>query len=127
MIHVQTVHHVAVNVTDLERAERFYREVLGLEPVPRPHFAVAGTWYQLGDTQLHLIVYPPTHTLRGTTKVDIAEGHVALRVRSYAETVAHLKAHGVDMIDLPQNSTPWTQVYITDPDGNIIELNCDRA
>jgi catechol-2,3-dioxygenase len=40
--------------------------------------------------------------------------------------VAHLKAHGIAMIDLPTNSTAWTQVYISDPDGNIIEFNCDR-
>lgn len=126
MIRVKFVHHVAINVTDLARAERFYRDVLGLEPVERPQFAVAGTWYQLGDTQLHLVVYPPTHTLRGTTHVDIAEGHFALRVESYADTVAHLKAHGITMIDLPKNTTPWTQVYISDPDGNIIEFNCDR-
>jgi hypothetical protein len=27
------------------------------------------------------------------------------------------------MKDRPQNPTPWPQIYVTDPDGNVIELN----
>jgi catechol-2,3-dioxygenase len=25
------------------------------------------------------------------------------------------------------NVTPWAQIYVTDPDGNVIELNVERA
>jgi hypothetical protein len=40
--------------------------------------------------------------------------------------VARLKSFGVACLELPDNPTPWAQIYTTDPDGNIIEFNVDR-
>jgi catechol 2,3-dioxygenase-like lactoylglutathione lyase family enzyme len=121
-------HHVAICVTDLERSKRFYEDVLGLTPIARPAFTVAGAWYELGDgTQLHLIVHRHPRTLRGTRDVDILDGHFAFRIRDYDQAVAHLRAHGVEPYELPDNVTPWKQLYFTDPDGNEIELNVDRS
>ena len=128
MLDLRRSHHVAICVTDLERSKRFYADVLGLAEIPRPPFTVAGAWYELPDgTQVHLIVHSQPRTLRGTRAVDILDGHVAFRVADYDGAVAHLKAHGVECFELPQNVTPWKQVYFTDPDGNEIELNVDRA
>ena len=53
-------HHIALSVTDMDRATWFYSEVLGLEPIERPPFDFGGAWYQLGEHTLHLIVHPPT-------------------------------------------------------------------
>lgn len=118
---------MAVCVTDLERSKRFYEDVLGLRPIDRPAFKAPGAWYELGDgTQVHLIVHERPRTLRGTTAVDILDGHVAFRISDYERAVAHLRAHGVECLELPQNVTPWKQLYFTDPDGNEIELNVDR-
>jgi len=126
MILVETIHHVSITVTDLERSQRFYAGVLGLQEIARPAFDFPGAWYQLGDRQLHLIVHPATRTLRGTTEIDSRDGHFALRVRSYRETRAHLEAAGVHFEDRPRNRTPWPQIYLSDPDGNVIELNAEQ-
>lgn len=126
MIVIETLHHVSITVTDLERAKRFYGGVLCLEEIPRPDFSFAGAWYRLGDRQLHLIVHPHRHTLRGTTEIDSRDGHFAVRVRSYGQTRAHLEASGVPHHDRPHNKTPWPQIYVSDPDGNLIELNAER-
>jgi catechol 2,3-dioxygenase-like lactoylglutathione lyase family enzyme len=50
-----------------------------------------------------------------------------MRVSSYEAAVAHLRAHGLELLERPDNATPWKQIYFTDPDGNVIELNADRA
>ena len=126
MTGVEDLHHVAVNVTDLARAQTFYTTVLGLRELPRPPFDFAGAWYQLGDRQLHLIVHPPTRTLRGTTAIDGRDGHLALRIADFEAAVAHLRRQGVTVHERRDNPTPWAQIYLTDPDGNVIELNAVR-
>ena len=123
---VETLHHVSITVTDLAKAKHFYAVVLGLHERPRPDFDFDGAWYALGDRQLHLIVHPPARTLRGTTDIDGRDGHFALRVSSYEQALAHLRRHGVPLRDRYDNATPWAQIYVTDPDGNVIELNTDR-
>jgi catechol 2,3-dioxygenase-like lactoylglutathione lyase family enzyme len=124
VIEIESLHHVAVCVTDIDRAKQFYSEVLGLKELPRPPFDFGGAWYALGDAQeLHLIVHPPTLTMRRTTDIDAKDGHLAIRVRSYQETLEHLRRHGIECLDRPRNLTPWPQIYVTDPDGNVIEFN----
>ena len=123
----ETLHHVSLSVTDLERAKRFYGKMLGLEELERPAFDFPGAWYALGDRQLHLIVHTAPRSLRGTTEIDSRDGHFALRVRDDQETLAHLRTHGVEVKESPVNATPWAQLYVTDPDGNVIELNVERS
>jgi len=126
VIAIESLHHVALCVTDLHRAKAFYGGVLGLREIPRPPFDFGGAWYELGDDrQLHLIVHPPTRTLRGTRDIDARDGHLAIRVRSYRDTVEHLRRHGIECLESPRNLTPWAQIYVTDPDGNVVEFNTD--
>jgi catechol 2,3-dioxygenase-like lactoylglutathione lyase family enzyme len=46
--------HVNVRVPDLAAAQRFYREALGLEEIPRGDETGKGVWLRLGDAELHL-------------------------------------------------------------------------
>jgi len=125
MFAIERLHHVSLNVTDLARAKDFYGTVLGLREVYRPDLGFPGAWYEVGDGMLHLIVHPPTRTLRGTRDIDGRDGHFALRVASFDDALAHLRRHGVDVVERRRNITPWAQVYFTDPDGNVIELNVE--
>jgi catechol 2,3-dioxygenase-like lactoylglutathione lyase family enzyme len=126
MLEVESLHHVSVAVTDLVAARRFYGGVLGLREIPRPSFPFEGAWYAVGDRQLHLIVHPEGRTLRHAPEIDSHDGHVALRVRSIAAAKAHLQSFGVPLRDRYDNHTPWPQLFLLDPDGNVIELNADR-
>jgi catechol 2,3-dioxygenase-like lactoylglutathione lyase family enzyme len=121
------LHHVSVCVTDLTRARHFYGEVLGLRELARPDLGFPGAWYAVGTTQeLHLIVHPPSKTMRGTPEIDGRDGHFAFRVASYEDTLARLRKYGVALIESPRNATPWAQIYVADPDGNVIEFNVER-
>lgn len=127
MLGIEGLHHVGISVTDLERAKHFYGVVLGLTEVERPAFDFPGAWYRIANGQLHLIVHTRPLSLRGTTTIDGRDGHVAVRVRNYTETVEHLRKHGIALRESPHNPTPWAQIYVTDPDGNVVELNVDRS
>ena len=134
MTHVTSLHHVSLPVTDLERSKTFYRDVLGLEEMPGPPFDFAGAWYHVGDAQLHLIVHDrPTLRSRG---IDSHDGHFALRVRSYGDAVARLRARGYStdardellrLKEHPHGRAGFPQLFLLDPDRHVIELNAERA
>lgn len=110
--------HTAILVSDLERAEQFYGQVLGLEKVDRT-LKYPGVWYQLGAIQVHLIVDT-------TIKPDLQNvekwgrnPHLALAVEDLAAAKSHLTAQGYDL-QLSASGRP--ALFTKDPDGNIIEL-----
>jgi glyoxylase I family protein len=139
MLEIETLHHTSLPSSDLERSKRFYSDVLGLKEVPRPAFRFPGAWYQVGDRTLHLIV-GTRMTFREGKGIDSRDAHVAIRVRSFRGAIEHLAALGYEPLD-PEaaNQDPFRamrinaratagfpQIYILDPDRNVIEINADR-
>jgi catechol 2,3-dioxygenase-like lactoylglutathione lyase family enzyme len=122
MMTYETLHHLAVPVTDLDRAKRFYAGVLGLKEIARPAFSFDGAWYQAGDRDIHLIVVSDP-SLNRDRKLDMADGHFALRVTSFREAKAHLEAAGCAMRVTIGGPTGFPQIHIMDPDHNIVEIN----
>lgn len=110
--------HAAVLVSDLERAEQFYAQVLGLEKVNRP-LKYPGAWYQLGDFQIHLIVAPRV----GDTLVNEEKWgqnrHVALGVVDIFAAKEELEAGG---FPVQMSASGRAAMFVRDPDGNVIEL-----
>jgi catechol 2,3-dioxygenase-like lactoylglutathione lyase family enzyme len=145
MLKIETVHHVSLPSSDLERSTKFYEGVLGLEPMDRPAFDFAGRWYKVGDRSLHLIVPQDGDdpTFRHGKPIDSHDAHVALRVGSYAAAVAHLKSKGFrrssDRNPRPTSDNPlpmrlnpagtagFPQIYVLDPDHNVIEINAAKV
>ena len=134
MLAIDKLHHVSVPVSDLERAKQFYGEVLGLSEMGRPPFSFQGAWYQVGDRQLHLIVADSKATLRGGKPVDSHDVHFAIRVRSFKQAVEHMRGKGYspDASDPmlvsrenPTGTAGFPQLYVLDPDGNVVEINAE--
>jgi catechol 2,3-dioxygenase-like lactoylglutathione lyase family enzyme len=126
--------HVSLVVTDLDRSVAFYRDVLGLAETRRPPFDFSGAWFSLGAHRLHLIVNP-AGTFRQRDQVDSRDGHFAVRVSRFEDALAHLALHGYRE-DVPEGdhrhlrvnrsrTAGYLQVYLADPDRNIIEINAD--
>jgi glyoxylase I family protein len=108
------VHHVSINVQDVEEAVRFYTEVLGLVPRPdRPDFGFPGAWLDAGAQQLHL--------LQGAAPAT-GGPHFALRVEDLDRVVAELRRRGVAVSD-PVPVGTSRQAFLDDPSGNAVELH----
>ena len=52
---IDDIHHVSLNVSDVDRSLGFYRDLLGLRPLERPAFSFAGAWLD-GGAQYKLTV-----------------------------------------------------------------------
>ena len=108
------IHHLALRVSDCERAAAFYSGVLGLPELRR--FEDAGRlrsiWLQAGDAVIMLEL-----GLRGRGP-DQGSGHVlALSIDDLHGWESRLAAAGIGIDD----RTPHT-LYVRDPDGHRVGL-----
>ncbi|MDR7074106.1 VOC family protein [Fictibacillus barbaricus] len=118
------IHHVSVLVTNLKESLYFYEGILGFKQnKKRPQFDFPGVWYDIGNTQLHLIQYPEGKARRNTTQIDSRDGHFAVRVKDMGKLLQILDHHKIPYLNKEINKTEWHQVYVSDPDGNLIEFN----
>jgi glyoxylase I family protein len=129
---IDGLHHVALPCADLERSRRFYQEILGLTEIQRPALPVAGAWFRVGDRQeLHLVVGDAQATFRSRKGMDTNDIHFAIRVVSYRQALEALKARGYREDANPDDPmgirtsmrVGYPQIYLLDPDRNIIEIN----
>lgn len=128
---IRNLDHVVVCVGDLERALKFYTEVLGCREERRIE--------RLGLVQLRA----------GASMIDLQRvnpgpedderpapaknmDHFAVRIEPFDPPAlrAHLQAHGIDAGEVVQRygaEGDGPSLYITDPDGNTIELKGPAA
>jgi glyoxylase I family protein len=119
------VDHVSFPVRDLARALAFWRDVLGLEPMPRPDLGFPGAWLRAGDAQVHLIEVPAD--FQGGTPpphLNPLAGHTAFAIDDYDAVLATIQRHGLEVLALGPEAG---QLWIRDPDGHVIELIATRG
>jgi catechol 2,3-dioxygenase-like lactoylglutathione lyase family enzyme/uncharacterized protein YunC (DUF1805 family) len=127
VMNVRAIDHVTFVVKDLERSRRFYVGVLGMREVPRPAFKFAGLWFQAGQTQIHLIEEfagsgPAGNLLPEHLRSSRAQ-HVAFAVDDASAAAGRLRERGLAVLSGPQlRPDGCVQVYVTDPDGHVVEL-----
>jgi len=121
----RSVDHVSFVVSDLERSRRFYEGCLGLRQIPRPDFGIAGVWYAVGPSQLHLIAAPAGQgPPPAAGAFSPLANHCAFATDDYAKALAHLRERGLEVVEM---TPPSGRIWIRDPDGNVIELVAPQA
>ncbi len=115
-----SAHHMSFPVSQLDRSRRFYEDVLGLRSIPRPDMgALAGIWYAAGHCEVHLIETPSGADVGSAPpSLNPLARHAAFAVSDYEGTLAHLRSHGLEVVE----SRAAGQMWVSDPDGHIIEL-----
>jgi glyoxylase I family protein len=108
------VHHVSINVEDVDLAVAFYVGTLGLVArADRPDLGFSGAWLDAGNQQVHLI----------KAGVPANQGqHFALQVEHLDATIGELRHEGIEVSDEIRIGT-GRQAFLRDPSGNLIELH----
>jgi catechol 2,3-dioxygenase-like lactoylglutathione lyase family enzyme len=113
---IRGVQHVAIAVTDVDEAVRFYTETLGCTVVAeRPDFGLPGAWLRAGDQQVHL-------ALAADPSPDNFQ-HFALEVDDLPAAIEEVRRTGWQVDPVPLMPGAGHQAFLRDPSGNLIELN----
>lgn len=121
---LQRLDHFGIEVADLERAERFYTEVLGLSVVTHLGDQVL---LDCGGQNLALfrVARAPLAPAKREAKIahPLGRGHHAFRVSraDFNDAPARLAAAGVECAR-PIDWGDHDCMYFLDPDGNLLEM-----
>jgi lactoylglutathione lyase len=121
-ITILSYNHVGLAVKDLKTSVTFYREIIGLSPLDVPDNLLAiRRWFKIAPGQeLHLLLG--------------RENPVANNDKNAAHFSLSIPTNSADGIEafLKEKNVPYHrqkrfdgafQIYVTDPDGYVIELN----
>ena len=130
-VNVLELHHHGIRVgstpEELDKARRFYQEVLGLEPDRgRPHIpTIDGYWMNVGGTaQVHLMGVQGLSKFAEGPGKDPSNPHVALAVADIQEARSELDRLGVAYwVSRGVVGPESQQIFLLDPHGNMIELH----
>jgi catechol 2,3-dioxygenase-like lactoylglutathione lyase family enzyme len=120
---VSGLDHIVLCVRDVARTREFYERVLGMESrEERP-----GKWsLHFGS---HKISLQDAATAPGIARATVpgSGNFCVLSHRSVADWLEHLRLEGVPVVDGPGERAgavgPILSVYVTDPDGNLVEIS----
>jgi predicted enzyme related to lactoylglutathione lyase len=117
---VTGISELVLEASDLEAARRFYRDVLGFEETLYGEGAEGRYWYLIGETA-RLGIW--------TEQIGLAGGRGGAHVH-YAFNVADGEIDAIQQriekagteVEGPIQLGPGRAIYVTDPDGNVVEF-----
>ena len=115
------IQHVNLMVDDLDAAVSFYTEVLGLGLASTPDLGFPAQFIAINDYQeIHLNQLPDVRPERA---------HFCLRVADFNGVFRRAKSAGVVETGTwghaRRLASGVMQVFVRDPDGNLVEIACD--
>ncbi|MEA3215936.1 MAG: catechol 2,3-dioxygenase [Acidimicrobiia bacterium] len=127
------VNHLVMNVRDIERSHRFWTDVMGFDLVASYQVGTEMRFYRAGPGHHHDVAIAqvkdpsvesePSERWRPSAK-RAGINHIAIAYPdrdAFLQQLAHLQASGVTF-QMRGNHGMTHSCYITDPDGNGIEV-----
>jgi catechol 2,3-dioxygenase len=128
MSHPKRVGHLVLNVRDVEVSTKFYTEVLGFHISKQSEIA---TFLTCGKIHHDLALFQAKEDAAPVQKGGLGLNHMAFQVEdfealtAYHKFLEHLQVFGKPLIDRCTDHGMTCSIYLTDPDGNGIELFCN--
>jgi catechol 2,3-dioxygenase len=126
---VRGLGEIALRVNNLDAMQRFYEEVIGLPLIRRfpssAFFKIADGYG--GHTQvLALFDRAQSPGYRGTDAATSTIDHIAFEIAltDFADERKRLEALGLQVETAEHAWVRWRSLYVTDPEGNQVELVC---
>jgi catechol 2,3-dioxygenase-like lactoylglutathione lyase family enzyme len=117
---VSAISELVLEVSDLEAARRFYRDLLGFEETLYGEGRDDRYWYLVGDTARLGLWTPQTGLAGGRGGAHV---HFAFQVgdSEIDPMLERIGAAGAE-VEGPIQLGPGRAIYVTDPDGNVVEF-----
>ena len=131
------IEHVLIQTSDIAKTVEWYVRVLGMRAGFTPDFKFPVQWLYLGDRDVVHVTEGGANTSENrkryvgqqttATEGSGAIDHVAFRCTGLQETLAHLRAEGVEFKERQVNDQGLYQLFLFDPNGIKVELNFANA
>ena len=113
-IGIVEINHIQITVPRAaeEASMRFYRDVLGLEEIPKPGRSKerGGAWFRQGSVE------------DAATENQLSRRHICYLVADLSEAARQLVSAGVEVVPDNRPIDGWKRFYIQDPGANRIEV-----
>jgi catechol 2,3-dioxygenase-like lactoylglutathione lyase family enzyme len=124
-IQVAGLDHLVLRVADLDRAIKFYGEVLGCH-VERRLDEPKLVQLRAGSSMIDLVPADPApQSAEATAGRNLDHFAVRISTFDFPALAAHLQRHGIAAGEVRRRYGAegyGSSLYITDPDGNVVEL-----
>jgi catechol 2,3-dioxygenase-like lactoylglutathione lyase family enzyme len=117
---VTGINHITLRVNDIKRAEAFYTDILGFKLEKKMGQSMAV--YRIGSDSLVIV---EAETAYDNTSKDYRVDHFGFTVSSpeqIDELAKYFRDKDVSIVTGPANRKNGRFIFVTDPDGNLIEF-----
>ena len=121
MSHPKRIGHLVLNVKDVEESTKFYTDVLGFHISLQRETA---TFLTCGKIHHDLALFKAKQDFK--IKDGLGLNHMAIQVEDFEALTAYYNIlKPMDIIERCTDHGMTQSIYLTDPDGNGIELFCN--